>query len=466
MTDSFLSNLILYKENKIDSIVLEKAKESLFDYLGVCISGAEIAKRQEGDVFSDFAYCNIEKDITENIQDFIESKNVFLNKPIGCDFYTDFKNAALINGYHSHLLELDDGHRGAMMHPGSAIFSGLMPLFMNGKINYYKLLESAILGYETGLRLALSIQPEHKKRGFHASASCGTLASALAIAFALEYNYEKLKSTFAVALTMSSGLLEMTVDASKLKAMNSGTAALRGVAAAEIGALGLTSPKDPLGGCRGFLNCFGNVNNDRYFKDDYDEDFLILSTYKKPYSACRHSHPGIEAALEIRKRNNFNIKEIDSIAISTYDLAILGHDHILIDGVESAKMSIPYGVAAALLFETGENMAFEKDSIIKIKNSDLLELITIKENPDFSAMVPNKRPADLEISLKNGDNFYYKVEYPLGEPENPMNINRLKIKFIGLVEAAGKSLEYAENVFDAVFRDDDNNIEFRRLINQ
>ena len=45
---------------------------------------------------------------------------------------------------------------------------------------------------------------------------------------------------------------------------------------------------------------------------------------------------------------------INHVTISTYDLSINGHDQTLINTPETAKMSIPYNVAAALNFREDE----------------------------------------------------------------------------------------------------------------
>ena len=73
--------------------------------------------------------------------------------------------------------------------------------------------------------------------------------------------------------------------------------------------------------------------------------------YEK-YASCRHSHSAIEAAIDIMKINNIDLDEITKVNIYTYQSAIIGHDHKVVEGVNAAKMSTPYSVAVALV--TGE----------------------------------------------------------------------------------------------------------------
>ena len=49
----------------------------------------------------------------------------------------------------------------------------------------------------------------------------------------------------------------------------------------------------------------------------WKESFSIMQIYMKPYTACRHCHPAIEAALNIKK-HRLTVNSIRSVTVETY----------------------------------------------------------------------------------------------------------------------------------------------------
>lgn len=117
-------------------------------------------------------------------------------------------------------------------------------------------LRGIILGYEIAIQLASSMQPSHRNKGFHTTATCGTIGAAVGIASALKYNKTQLKSTISAAATSASGILEIQEDGSELKPYNPAIAAVNGFLAARIGRVGFLGPDDILGESAAFfLSC-------------------------------------------------------------------------------------------------------------------------------------------------------------------------------------------------------------------
>jgi 2-methylcitrate dehydratase PrpD len=179
------------------------------------------------------------------------------------------------------------------------------------------------------------------------------------------------------------------------------------------------------------------------------DEYAISRVYVKPYAACRHSHPAIEAALALIGRGGIRTSIITHINVRTYRLAAAGHDHTDIDGAASAKMSTPYGVAAAIIYGKAGISEF---SDAQIKNAEVLELakrVTVIEDEELNALVPGKRPAVVEIVTESGS-FIHRVDLAKGEPETPMADDEILAKFRSMLDFAGKSAEYAQRLADGV----------------
>jgi 2-methylcitrate dehydratase PrpD len=88
----------------------------------------------------------------------------------------------------------------------------------------------------------------------------------------------------------------------------------------------------------------------------------------------------------------------------------------------------------------------------------LTEKIKVLEDPELTALVPNKRAARVEIRLKDGTVKMLQIDYPKGEPENPLSEADLEVKFYSLAQFGGKTAQQADEII-AVVRDVENSLE-------
>lgn len=415
LTDSFIDGLFA-KSQAIPDRVVQQAKKCLLDYLGVVVGGAKYLQRQHPEFFETFVKDSGECSV------------------LGTAYKTTPINAALLNGFTAHVLELDDGHRKGMIHLGASIVSAVLAVAEKEKLAFDEVLRGVVMGYEAAVRCACALQPGHKVRGYHVSGTCGTIGSAVGIAFACGYTKEQLKSTLACAVTSAAGVLEIQEEASELKPYNLGRAAMDGLAAAQMGRLALPGPDDILGGKRGLLAVLTDTPVQTHLTDLGNEGYGIEGIYQKMYAACRHCHPAIEAAVAIRNDHNLQVEQVDRVEVHTYKLAVGGHDHQEIKGISSAKLSTPYSVALAI--EKG-NAGFEDFNETNLQDSDILGLtqkVCVMEDEQLTAQSPAVRGARVVVCLKNGTEFENSVLYPKGEPENPISYEEIKQKAAVLMD--------------------------------
>ena len=302
---------------------------------------------------------------------------------IGTNYKTSPAVAAFINGFHAHSTELDDGHRFGMIHLASVIVSAVFAISESQKLSFDSFFKGIVLGYEAAARLAISIQPGHKKRGFHTTGTCGTIGAAVGCSVAMGFDNTQLKTAISAAATSAAGILEIQEDSSDLKAYNVAHAAMGGVVAALVGCTGLRCPDDILLGEYGWMKLFSDTINESKLveKTTYYE---IERIYRKPYAACRHCHSAIEAALKIAERDGKTAEQINSIEIYTYSLAIKGHDHREAKSISSAKLSMPFSVAAAYLLQNCFLDAFSWENVTNPDIKELAHKIRVIENEEFS----------------------------------------------------------------------------------
>ena len=419
ITEQFIADLMLIGQNKLPQQIIFKAKERLLDYLGIWIGG----------------YKNLEERHFELI--------------------TSSPNKAFINGFAAHLLELDDGHRYGMIHLGASIVSAVLEVAKKESLKSYDVLRGIIMGYEVAVRCARAVQPGHKVRGYHVSGTCGTIGSAVGIAFACGFNKEQLKSTLACAVSSAAGVLEIQEQASELKPYNTARAAYDGVLAAQIGKLALPGPDDILGGKRGFLAVLTDTPKPEFLTDFNEDGYCIEGIYQKVHAACRHCHPAIDATLDMRKDLNLHLQpgQIEKIDVHTYKLAVGSHDHTAIRGISSAKLSTPFAVALAIVKGSCGYADYNEDNLNDCWIKNLTQKVRVVEDENLTAQSPAVRGARVTIYMKDGNEYEATCLYPKGEPENPLTQEELEEKFRGLAVYGGLTSAECDEVISEIKKD-------------
>lgn len=426
ISDIFIDNLYKIVHDGLRDDVDKQARLCLVDYMACALGGAKMQHE-------------------ENLRFFkcVEHQGGSVSV-IGSEKRTTLHNAAFIQAMNVHSTELDDGHRLGMIHLGGTILSSLLPVAEVEQLAIGDVLLGTIVGYEAAIRTAMAMQPSHKMRGYHTSGTCGTIGSALAIAAAMHLPKEGLKTALSAATATAAGLLEMQEDNSQLKPFNLAQAAVGGITAAYAAIAGFIGPKDPLGGNRGLFAVMSENPKTQPMTDFETVPFEIMRIYRKPYAACRHCHPAIEAVLRIKENSGIQVPDIASIDIDTYKMAVRGHDHTDIKSVASAKLSTPFSVALAILKNRVNLMDFNDESVKDNTIHNLMRKVSIHINDELTSWSPQKRAAIVRISTSDGRVFTHEVDYPKGEPENPMTTSEVMEKFESLAVYGGvndKSIE-------------------------
>lgn len=414
ISEQYIDFLLAKASLELPINVRVKAKQCLIDFIATSANGY-----YHNSSFSDCYPL-------EGRSSIIGSRGLYASAPV----------AAFLNGFNSHSTELDDGHRYGMTHIGAVVVSSVLSVVQERGCSFESLIKGIVMGYEATARLAQAVQPDHKKRGFHTTGTCGTIGAAIGCAFALGYNRDQMLSTLSAAATSASGFLEIQEDSSDLKPYNVSNASMSAVMACYVGLSGKRGAADILGGKRGFLQLYCNTV-DLIKLVGAIEDYEIQRIYVKLYAACRHCHSAIEAAIAIRNQQHLSLRDIESITIDTYQLAILGHDHKNISGEQSAKLSIPFSVAVAYKYGMVSFNSFTKEVLEDSEIVDLISKVTITENPDYTSCQTSKRQATVRILFRDGKELSHTVEFAKGDRENPLTEEEFMQKLLMLTENTG-----------------------------
>lgn len=426
----FLKSINDISKKQFSAEVITRTKQSLLDYLAVTCAGVAFQKEKIKKYFSFF------------------QPETGKFKAIGTRKNLALKEAVFLNGLNAHALDFDDGTNSGIIHLGSPIFSVLIPLSQQYQIKIDDMLKAAIIGYETSYTMAVSIQPGHKARGYHATGTCGILGATIAASYMLGFSEEERFQAFSTACIAASGMLKALDEGSELKPYNVAKTALLSLTAIQLAKSGFQGPSDPLGG-RGFFQMMTGKENIDLKPMMLDGTYAVMKSYTKPYASCRYTHPAVEAAIQLR--NKVNPEEVESISIKTYDLAVSGHDHTDIKGSYDAKMSIPYATAVALIYGKAGLQEFSEDIVENKTVLNLTQKIRVEADETLSVAFPRLQSAVVTIQTKR-KSYEKRVDFPKGEPENPLTEEEFRKRYDALMEYAGIDSAVSDKIFDTAYK--------------
>ena len=349
--------------------------------------------------------------------------------------------AALANGVASHILELDDVHKGSTLHAAAPVISAALAVAERERANGHAFTLAVALGYDAALRVGEAVNPSHY-RFWHPTGTAATFGAAAAAGSLLRLTPTQMLDALGTAGTQAAGLWEFNADGAMSKHLHPGKAAFNGVLAADLARLGFTGATRILEGARGFFRATTSAFDPTRITDELGQRWKITENCYKLHSCCAHTHTAIDVALEIRARRGWSARHaldaIESIELETY-----GPGYEIVNDLDPttpyrAKFSLAYCVAAALLegrvrLEQFEPSRFGDDGVVEPNVAALLPRIRVRVRDDLSVMYPARWPTQVTVRTRDGGIERGMNDFPRGNPENAVSTETLEEKFLGLV---------------------------------
>lgn len=346
------------------------------------------------------------------------------------------QKAAFLNALYAHGAEMDDGNKKAMGHIGVHVIPAVFALAEKLKSSREEVLVALAVGYEAYIRISSAAQPGMVKRGFHSTGMAGTLACAAACAKLYKLDAEGIEDAIALATTLSGGLLSYGDSRPAIKPLNPAKAAENGVFAAMLANEGVKGPTESLEGKNGWFHAVTDSIDESMLKGAPDGHLLLHECYYKLYPSCRHTHCGIEAAINLHSKIDLDL--VKSINVYIYPNAInLAGQIRFPKNQDETKFSIHYTLACALL--NGRYGINDMDPAnITEKIVSLINKINLIADESMENREKGIRGTKLEIITLDGNKIEDIVLVPRGDPENPLTrkdiINKLEICATGVVD--------------------------------
>ena len=335
----------------------------------------------------------------------------------------DAGRQALLLGGLTHIIEMDDLHRASVVHPGCVVIPAAFALAKQTKAGGVNFLSAVLHGFEATCRVGMAVGQEHY-RIWHSTATCGPFGSAMAAAHLLELSEDACIDALGNAGTQAAGLWEFLDTGAMSKHLHAGRGAEAGVIAAELAAIGFSGPPKILEGERGLFAGACPDADPAAIVADAAGRWQLHETSIKPWPSCRHTHPAIDAALELS--GTFDPELIDSICVKTYQAAIDICDRPEPDGVYEAKFSLQHCVVAALVNGNVDFSSFE-DAARNEHAADRYKIRLVADAPYLSAY-PKDWGAAVLVTLSGGEKFQALRHHCKGDPQDALSKDEMKDK--------------------------------------
>ncbi len=208
-------------------------------------------------------------------------------------------DAALINGTAGHALDYDDVNMAMNGHPTVPVAPALFAFAEQQGLGGKDLLAAFVTGYEAGGRIGSLVQPSHYARGFHITATVGTLSAALAAAALMGLDDAGRETALSIAISFASGVTSNF--GTMCKPLHAGKAAQSGLMAARLARRGFTASPGMLEAYKGFAGVYGDGIAPIEASEPRN-GFHIRDNLFKHHAACYGVHASIEAALDLLAR--------------------------------------------------------------------------------------------------------------------------------------------------------------------
>ncbi|MGD8780321.1 MAG: MmgE/PrpD family protein [Ignavibacteria bacterium] len=438
--------------------ILQEVKRFLYDSIG-CAYGSYHTK----DV-------NILKDIYLNMGGREEATLIGFGDKIPA------VNATLVNAQMIRALDFNDIYwKEDPSHP-----SDTMPAaFSVGELadsSMKEVIVAIVLAYEFEQRLCLFAKPGIRERKWH-HATLTQFVSPIVAGKLLGLTEDQMVNAIGI-----SGCHNHTIGcptAGKLTMMKNTVdpmATQSGVFAALMAQKGFSGTEKIFEGKEGFMDCFlgWNAKNEilapiymqgregiskwswnlEALLGGLGENFKIMECGMKAFPTEALSHTHLTCTLKVMLNNNLNYDQIEEVKVTTlvqaYDI-LFDPAKYRPESRETADHSLPYCLAAAIVDKKITTESFSNE---KLKDPRIFEVIDkIKGEPsiEFEKMFPAKQPSKVVIKTKDGREFSEYIEYPKGDPREPMTMDDLENKFKALsnpIMNREKQNEIKESIFE------------------
>jgi 2-methylcitrate dehydratase PrpD len=230
------------------------------------------------------------------------------------------RDAALVNGTSSHVLDFDDVNTVLIGHPSAAILAAAIAVAESLNRTGQQLITAFVAGYETACRVAAAVGPASYLRGFHNTATIGTFGAAAAAAHLIGLDTEQTATALGLAATQAAGLGCMV--GTMTKSFHAGRACQNGIVAAELAAAGFTAHQAAIEAPKGFAAAATGYCDEAAALADPPQGWHLLNNLFKFDASCYMTHSALAGIRDLMAGNGLDADDVAAVRVHLGDLEI------------------------------------------------------------------------------------------------------------------------------------------------
>ena len=355
---------------------------------------------------------------------------------LGADFKTTAALATLVNATAGHALEFDDiatfsGHY------ANPLTAATLAVGEKVRCSGRDAILAWMVGWEVIRQTAMPCMDGPRNtllwRGWFNQGFQPALGVAALTAKLLGLNVSQTRMALANAASSMGGVLKNR--GSDTKSFTAGNAAMHGVMAAELAALGFTGNEDILDGDDGVIRMMGlEVGDPEKVLNGLGEwDMATRGSTLRLHASCGAGHWAQDALQRIVRRRPTNPEEIVSITVylPAFLMDMMPY-HSPQTGLEG-KYSIEYDLAAIALDGRAGMASYTDAAVQRPVAQDLMKRVNyVPVEPASGQITLNSR---VVVRLVGGDELEETVSQSHGTPNDPLTRDELLGKFHECAEA-------------------------------
>jgi len=349
--------------------------------------------------------------------------------------------AAMVNGTSAHALDFDDNFDPAKAHATAVLAPALLALAEDLDIKGKALLDAYIVGLQIMGRVGQGVNPFHRNRGWHATATVGTVGSAAGCARLLGLNASETAHAISIATSMCGGF--MSQFGSMTKPLHAGFAASGAVKAAVFAKAGINAGDQTLHGSDGMgtlmvgqdveslrASMIGKAEHGQtvtFATTDIGLPLMIeeFGLKVKRFPNCGSVHRALDGLLELKEKYGFRASDVKDVLVRAPASHLRNLKHERPVNSQQARFSLEYGMAAGLL--RGEaGLAEYADEVIM--NADIQALLPVTRK-EYVEKMESEFPTEVHVTLQDGRMVSTSVKMPVGSTAAPLSQTQLSAKF-------------------------------------
>lgn len=304
------------------------------------------------------------------------------------------------------------------------------------------------IAYEVEMRLCEFAQPGIRERKWH-HATLTALAMPFATGRMLGLDPDVIMAAAGISGSSSCTLGGVVAGhLSMMKGVADPMAVRNGVWACRLAAAGITGPVEVFEGKEGLMDALGpewdadvltaglpgtgGEPGGPSLEGIPQSDWRIVKCGMKAFPTEALTHAPISCVLHVMADNDLDADEVDKVTVHTLARAA----DILSDPSkydpqthETADHSLPYCLSAAIARGRVTPAEFHEDAIFDPRIRAQLNKIKVLADPEIEALFPGVQRCRVEITTTDGRTLDRQVDWPKGDPRDPLTDEDLRAKF-------------------------------------